>query len=252
MSFSQDSKIAVRQALIQGLRPLAPQKGSGLLDVYTNVMKMAGADKEGELIGYLASEIYDIFINNGNDDIDPSDEYCYTRVFQYDGKRFHFAATSAVVFEDQDENAIDHTGLHLYVAIDGEWDDQLLGTFRKDGIERYEITRDDGGTILLRTPASAVAANKAVCVDAAKWMADIIRNHWMCPACNDIVTAARVPSSFAYGGLEAISRYCRSCAACRWSTPCTECGSTVGRRSYPCWGAKASNKTCVTCQDGYC
>ena len=64
--FSYDSKIAVRKALLRGLAPLGATNGSGMPNIYNTIMKMAGADKQGELLGYLAREIYGTFLNNGN------------------------------------------------------------------------------------------------------------------------------------------------------------------------------------------
>ena len=87
MSFSTESKIAVRKALLRGM----PQVGGDTMkSIYKKILGAAGHDKRGGIVGTLAASLHDCFVCNDSGDFEPGDGF--TQVFFINGKMFRFTA----------------------------------------------------------------------------------------------------------------------------------------------------------------
>jgi len=228
MSFSQESKIAVRKALLRGLHPI----GAGtetMQRLYNNILGAAGHDRRGEWVGLIAQQLI-ICYNINEFDEDPAGGDCHAATFFINGKMFQFTAVDTHPPEQDDGTVIhwDRFGFTVTLAT-ASFNSNVVDRSFHTGQVQLDTVQVDGETVHRVNELAKRLALRKLALNAAEFLYNGMLNHWHCPSCAAMLIpdwATIILTTFG----PVAARHCHQCARYQWEEPCTKCGSVTGMR----------------------
>jgi hypothetical protein len=240
MSFSQESKLAIQQALRKHL----PVGGDTMAKLHKNVLQAAGHDEQGQIHGKIAYQLLGQALHNADsheDEWQEADEIIESSI-QIDGTPYSYSARPRAYFDDDEE---------VREPKYAPWIGFEL-TFRKgrggQSISKYfeaNVPMRPDGDKQVRVDGAAKGILAALCNKAAHWVVQTGLNNRSCPGCGTMM-AEGTPLLTDHGVTKSL--HCCCCCSYVWTTPCAKCGSCIGRRQRT-WGQANPDLTrCIACQ----
>ena len=237
MSFSQESKIAIQQALRKHL----PVGGDTMTKLHGNILELAGHDELGQFHGKIAHQLLGQALHNSysHEDEWQDADMIITAMVEFDGTRYSYNARPRAYFDDNEE--VDEPKYAPWIGFEL--------TFRKGQhtvSKQFEANvpmRADGDR-QVRVDGAAKGILAALCNKAAHWVVQTGLNNRSCPGCGEMM-AQGTQLLTEHGATK--SRHCAGCCSHMWTTPCKKCGCCIGRR-HRTYDPNPDLTRCIACQ----